>query len=185
MAVIDATVGGASSNSYATIAEADAYFVGRYVSGEGWAGYTEAQKTARLIHAARIIDRLKYIGVPTDNTTQIMQWPRKADSPTSFDMWAQSNRLKVKNMWIETDEIPDEIKWAQIEIALVVFDSSGIVAGSGNRTSDGAVISSETLGRWTIKYGNSEGSMFDLVSNEALNFLVQYLDDSLTLFRES
>jgi len=176
--VLDVTVGGASANSYGSLVEANEYFLDR---GSNWDDLTDAEKNIRLVHAARILDRLKYVGQPTD-TTQYLQWPRKSDIVDAVDMWARTGRLRVLDQWIERNEIPDRIKWAQFEVAVQVFTSKGLVGGAENVMPGGAKIASESLGRWAIKYDTA--SVLDFVSNEALNFLVPYLDETLHLFRE-
>lgn len=69
---LDATVGGASANSVATVAEADAYFLNRLHSGL----WSTASKEAALITGTRLIqDGCRFIG---DKATdeQALDWPR-------------------------------------------------------------------------------------------------------------
>ena len=117
-AVIDATVGGTSSNSYVTLAEAEAYFVDRFIVGEGkgWDAFSDDQKTARLIFATKIIDILIFVGEKSDQQ-QALQWPRQDPDFTLSD-WAAAGLLLIKNIRIERDEIPQQIKDAQCELAL-------------------------------------------------------------------
>ena len=56
---LDATVGGANSNSYAVVATADAYFANRFVS-TAWDALTTTQKEKALVTATRQIETLKY-----------------------------------------------------------------------------------------------------------------------------
>jgi hypothetical protein len=55
MPTLDATKGGASANSYATVAEADAYLDGIWDAGE-WTEVDQADKERLLITATKIID---------------------------------------------------------------------------------------------------------------------------------
>ncbi len=55
---IDATVAGADSNSYVTMAEADAYFAGR-LHADAWDTATQADKEKALVSACRDIGALR------------------------------------------------------------------------------------------------------------------------------
>lgn len=181
---IDNTVGGENSNSYVTVAESNVYFLDRYsqeVSPEvatGWFLFSEGQKTARLLYACRILERLKYLGVRVDDI-QNLSWPRKIVSGEYRCGW----HLKILGKEIEDDEIPSEIKNAQNEIALTVFDSDGNLTRPGNITQDGAVIVQETLRNWAARY-SEDGPRIASISNEVYAFLCPFLDDSISLRRE-
>lgn len=78
-----ATVSGASSNSYVTLAEAESYFddvLGASDNGD-WettlagAARTDAQKSAALVTATRRIDEEMFLGYKV-STTQALKWPR-------------------------------------------------------------------------------------------------------------
>lgn len=72
---LDATVAGASANSYPTRAEADAYFADRLYSTD-WTGATNGNKDASLMMATRYVDAaFDWTGSPT-TTTQELAWPR-------------------------------------------------------------------------------------------------------------
>jgi len=173
------TPGAADSNTYATLVEADEYFNNR---GSAWDGYTDDEKEYRLLHAARVIDRLRFVGQPSDTVTQVMQWPRKGGAVDNYDLWGNFGRLRILGLWVEMDEVPDRIKWAQCEIALDIFTSTGKIGGRENVTPGGAEVESESIGRWSIKYNT--GTTINFVSMEALNWLMPYLDDGMELNRE-
>lgn len=75
------TVGGSTSNSYATVAEADTYFSLRYVTAS-WDALTTAQKEKALATATRQIDELNFresragTEVEGDISYQRLQFPR-------------------------------------------------------------------------------------------------------------
>lgn len=71
--VIDATIAGASANSYGTVAEATTYFEG-HLDGATWTGATEPNRAIALVHAARQIDALRFRG-EKNATTQAMMFP--------------------------------------------------------------------------------------------------------------
>jgi hypothetical protein len=109
--IIDATVGGASANSYATLAEATAYFATRLYVDDWIDAASDTIREQALIMAAREIDRDDYIGYRVSDT-QALKWPRSAaQKPDSFSYY-------------DTDEIPQLIKTAQFEWALEFVGSN-------------------------------------------------------------
>jgi len=108
---LDATPAGAASNSYATVAESDAYHDARLHSDD-WTSASTATKTVALIMATRTMDALfEWAAWPT-TTTQVLQWPRNA-------VPRRGGLTYVGNM-----EIPPELKNATAELArlLIVED---------------------------------------------------------------
>lgn len=73
---IDATAGGASSNSFATVAEANAYHNAR-LHNETWFDANTDTKERSLKWATRILDDMKWKGSKTAST-QALEWPRAA-----------------------------------------------------------------------------------------------------------
>ena len=103
MATLDATVGGASSNSYVTVIEADDYFDSR-LNSSVWSSSTS--KDAALITAAYDLDStFNWVGEPASET-QSMEWPR----------------LYVAG--VESTEIPFDVKRAQMELALAYLSGT-------------------------------------------------------------
>lgn len=126
------TIGGTDSDSYATLAEADAYAVS---FGNGtWAGYSDTQKEVALRKAARWVDGHNFTGYKAAST-QALQWPRIG---ATNDCYA-----------ISSIEIPKEIKDAQCEAAF-----REAVASMQADTKDGFVIE-ETVGVITKKYSDN------------------------------
>lgn len=73
--VLDATVGGASANSYADEADGDAYHEGRLFATD-WTGASTADKEAALVWATRLLDmHLDWQGGKY-TLTQALRWPR-------------------------------------------------------------------------------------------------------------
>lgn len=102
---IDATAGGASSNSFATLAEAEAYMVGR-LNGSLWDAATDDNKNRALVEATRELNALAWEGDRVD-TTQALAWPRQ---------WAV-NPDDPSLDYYDLTEIPDRVKWATEELA--------------------------------------------------------------------
>lgn len=109
---LDATVGSSTTNSYVTLAEAEAYFENRaYASA--WESYEDQEQV--LVTASMMLDW--YVGFKgyRSSTTQSMQWPR-------------TSAIRVDGTTIDSDVIPAEVKTAVYELALSSLD--------GDRTTD-------------------------------------------------
>lgn len=116
---IDATVGGSAANSYCTLAEADTYHEER-LHVTDWSGATDANKNSALVWATRILDyQLEWDGWPA-STTQARCWPR-------------SGLLDKNGNAIANTVIPDEIKWAEAELARWLIKSDR----TADQSSDG------------------------------------------------
>ena len=72
--ILIATAGGATANSYATLAEADQYHSERIYS-EKWTSATTLVKEQALIEATEILDALVWRG-NIASETQALSWPR-------------------------------------------------------------------------------------------------------------
>jgi hypothetical protein len=102
---IDATVGGASANSYCTLAEAKQYVEDRYVgSSTAWSGASDNDLNQALLFSTRIIEStIIFTGfVKTD--TQALLWPR-------YGM------TKRNEYALADDIIPQELKDCESEFA--------------------------------------------------------------------
>lgn len=91
--------------SYSTVAEANTYFQTRLYS-QAWDEATTANKTIALAEATERIDRLRFAGWPVDDD-QANEFPRYFDWSEGAD---------------GTEEVPDDIKKAEAEIAMALLD---------------------------------------------------------------
>lgn len=87
---IDATLSGASANSYASLAEATAYFELR-PGGQKFLDLSEDQKRRYLLFAAKLIDRETFWGAKALGT-QALEFPRAGQTAVP---------LKVKEAQLE------------------------------------------------------------------------------------
>ena len=110
---IVATAGSESANSYATVAEADAYLEPRLNSSAWDDAAAETQKAA-LVEATREMDLLPWRGTRVD-LTQALAWPREdvpiPDLPDDVAVGSASSEYS-------TTAIPDRIRDMTIELAL-------------------------------------------------------------------
>jgi hypothetical protein len=103
-----ATVGGSTSNTYATLAEATTYFEGR-LNVTDWTGATTDEKNRALVMAARRLDQEVWVSEKAAST-QALKWPR-------WDAEDEDGNS------VGSDVIPQAIKDAQCELALAMLDS--------------------------------------------------------------
>lgn len=113
---IDTTISGANANSYLTLAEAEAYFDDR-LNISAWQDTDADNRTRALLHAAQRLERENWLG-DRATTTQRLAWPRIGVA-------------KVDAEEYESDEIPQQIKDAQCELALHLL-ANGAAPGAGN-----------------------------------------------------
>jgi len=118
MPTLDATVGGASANSYATVAEADSYFDERLNSSD-WDNASADNKKRALIMATRRLDQEPFEGVKTDldPEDQALEWPRSGASGPNGHVF-------------DNDELPTRLKHATFELGLVILGGD-FLADSG------------------------------------------------------
>lgn len=100
------TVGGASSNSYVSVAEAVAHFEGRLRS-DAWDNATDTDQMKALVSATGRLDQEEFQGCKTDSD-QALKWPRYgAEDPDGVAY--------------DSDAIPREIKTAVYKLALALL----------------------------------------------------------------
>ena len=143
-AVVDATLSGANSNSYVTLAEAEAYFL-TVPHAEHWTGSNDA-KNRVLISATRYLDVFTYYGERC-TTTQALKWPRK--------------KFKVDGVEINCTFIPSQIKSATFELAhALLYDGESFIGTTGKD----AVYDEVELGELKVKY-NTKTQTPGLINN--------------------
>lgn len=124
----DATAGAATANSYASVAEADAYLAVRGDTAT-WTALTTGQKEAKLQWAALYLDTLNFRGTRS-TSTQALQWPRVG---------------VVDRDGFEVDGIPQALKNAQAEMAFQLI--------ANDWTQGLGPVSNETLSVGSISLG--------------------------------
>lgn len=123
--------GSGSANAYCDVAFADQYHLDRPASGTTWATATSDQKTAAILWATLLMDRLWYwTGYPVD-AVQALQWPRGA--------------MLKPNGWeyVSLTAIPIELQKATAEFARQLL--------AADRTADSDI---ETQGIASVKAGS-------------------------------
>jgi hypothetical protein len=130
---IDATAGGASANSYITLTEANT-FVEAMISSTDvskWTTGTDDTRNRALAAAAQRLDRERFLGAKATDT-QSMQWPRTGvrKPDTYVNTYATGFPFRISEDYFTDTEIPDQIKRAQIELAVYLKNNvDGISLG--------------------------------------------------------
>lgn len=142
------TVAGASSDSYATEAEADDFLVIK--QSATWTNASTALKEAALKTAAALMDELPY-RYPKSSTTQALRFP-------TSDNYESGSYV-----------INDRIKRAQSYLALQLLESGGSLSGGS-----GDVDSVAVTGSFSVKFATESVGLFDL-PQEVESLLGRYL----------
>lgn len=107
---LDTTIGGASSDSYGTLAEYEAYVVANIDANFNGHGHDSTHEL-HLRRAAQYLDRkYSFVGMQ-QYQTQARSWPRLTNQ--LVDGWP-----------IDPDTVPDNIKYAQFELAYLFEENS-------------------------------------------------------------
>jgi hypothetical protein len=135
-AVIDATLSGASANSYVTLAAANAYFE-TVPDSSTWTDKTDDQKNRALISATRWIDGLSFYG-DRCTTTQALKWPR--------------DEYTVDGIDLACTLIPEPIKTATYELARALANDTDAITGTTGTT---GIYDEVELGELKVKYNKT------------------------------
>lgn len=136
---IVATAGGASANSFVTVAEADAYLEARRNASDWNDENDDDEKMSALIEATRELSAIRWQGNRV-TSTQALSWPR--DSATNPDGTCSGE-------YYDTDVIPQRIKDATYELALEFLKAgTSDLAAAGD--TDGITL--KTVGPLTTEY---------------------------------
>lgn len=115
---LDATVGGLSANSYATIAIADSYAAERIGDlATAFIALVDSVKEQLLISATRRLDQEFFAGYKANNS-QALKFPRGG-------IYNEDGRS------YEFDEIPNPIQFATIELAMVLTGQPELLEDTG------------------------------------------------------
>jgi len=139
-ATITATLSSATANSYVTLAEANTYFE-TVPDSSTWTNKTDDQKNRALIAATRWIDSFVFYGDRCD-TGQALKFPR--------------NNYQVDDVELACTAVPNDIKYAQYELARALANDTGAITGTTGKDGN---FSEVKLGDIEVKYNtDSQGT---------------------------
>ena len=116
--VLDATLGGASANSYVTVAEADAYFATSF-GRTPWGSASAANKEIVLIESTRLLDLLVSWKGYVKSDTQALRWPRT---------YVPNINGRYLESYISDSIVPKDVKNAVFELAYSLLSNGGFQA---------------------------------------------------------
>ena len=131
---IDATVGGASANSYLTLSAAQDLIDGMVENDDvtAWASATTDQKNRALYSATQRLDRERFLGARATDT-QALQWPRTGvrKPDTYINTYAVGFPFRITTDYFTDTEIPNQIKQAQVVLAVYLHNNKDGMGLSG------------------------------------------------------
>lgn len=159
---IDATVGGANTNSYVTLAEATAYFADREPSA-AWDDADPADQEDALLSAARRLEQESFRGTPVNPLTG-------TSSGTTQALWFPAHSVTNRAGWTYLQTvIPEGIKRAQMETAYGILDGKVKLADSGLEQFDRAKVGSIEV---EVRHTRKAGALPEHVRRELRPFTV-------------
>ena len=144
-ATITATLSSATANSYVTLAEANTYFE-TVPDSTTWDDKTVDQKNRALIAATRWIDTFVFYGDRCDNG-QALKFPR--------------NNYKVDDVELACTAIPNDIMYAQYELARALANDTSAITGTTGKDGNFEEVA---LGDLRVKY-NTESQGTGSINN--------------------
>jgi hypothetical protein len=168
--MLDATLGGETSNSYVDLATAVA-IARMFPSGDDWVAKTDEEKELSLITATRWLETLNYVGDRCSGT-QRLKWPRSGAKAVCDGVQA------------DCTFIPPIIKEAEVILAIAYVDSPSSFPGAGGGSSapSGTFTKRQKLGELEIEYAqfnNNVGSSCDDCDNPQIIQSFPWIDDLL------
>ena len=131
---IDATVGGASANSYLTLTEANTIVEGLILDDDvtAWDSSSNDNKARALYTAAVRVDRERFLGARVTNT-QALQWPRTGvrKPDTYINTYATGFPFRISTDYFTDTEIPEQVKKAQVILAVYLNNNRDGLGLSG------------------------------------------------------
>ncbi len=122
----------ADANSYASVADGDAYFEG-HLYATAWAGATSTTKAAALVMATRLVDtQFQFNGYRTSET-QALQWPRERCPDPDRNLVTSTPLSPVLTNFVPSDLVPQGVAFAVCEMAreLLIADRTAAPPGEG------------------------------------------------------
>ncbi|MCP3684774.1 MAG: hypothetical protein GY861_19065 [bacterium] len=113
---LDATIGGANSNTYILLADAEIVMEGVFYK-DNWVAATEPNKNIALVQATRMLDELmNWFGTRSDSDSQALEFPRYGcPKRPGYDGYTN---------FFDDDEIPTWLENATVIMADAILGSN-------------------------------------------------------------
>ena len=126
--------GRTDANSYATAAEADAYFEG-HLYASAWTAATATTKASALVMATRLVDSQYQFNGFRAHDTQALQWPRERwpDPDPDRNLVTASTLSPMLTNFVPSTAVPQGVAAAVCEMAreLLIVDRTASPPGEG------------------------------------------------------
>ena len=124
--------GRTDANSYADVADGDAYFEG-HLYASAWTAAAADRKAAALVMATRLIDSQFQFNGFRAHSEQALQWPREKCPDPDASLVSLSVLGWVGDNFVEPDLVPSAVGQAACEMAreLLIADRTAAPAGEG------------------------------------------------------
>jgi hypothetical protein len=153
--------GRTDANSYATTAEADAYFEA-HLYASAWTAATATTKAAALVMATRLVDSQYQFHGYRAHDTQALQWPRERCPDPDRNLVTSTTMSPVLTNFVPSTQVPQPVSFAVCEMAreLLIADRTAAPAGEGIESTATSThtktSSSDTSSSSTTKYSKSD-----------------------------
>jgi hypothetical protein len=132
------------ANSYANVADCDAYHDG-HLYATAWTGATTANKEKALVLATRFIDASYQFNGWKTKSTQALQWPREGAIDPDRKTLKLSALSNVFGPFFESDKIPKALVDATCEMAREVLALDRTEAPDGESLTQVGIVGSVNL----------------------------------------
>jgi hypothetical protein len=124
--------GKTDANSYADVADGDAYHDG-HLYASAWTGATPDRKAAALVMATRLIDSQFQFNGSRTSASQALQWPRAECRDPDMGLVTLSVLLPMLSDFVPYGSVPKAVVRATCEMAreLLVVDRTAAPPGEG------------------------------------------------------
>ena len=124
--------GKVDANSYAAVADGDAYFEG-HLYATAWTAATSGTKAAALVMATRLVDTQVQFNGYKAHETQALQWPRERCPDPDRNAVSSSLQSPLLSSFVPNDEVPAGVASAVCEMAreLLIQDRTAAPPGEG------------------------------------------------------
>jgi hypothetical protein len=169
--------GRTDANSYATTAEADAYFEA-HLYASAWTAATATTKAAALVMATRLVDSQYQFHGYRAHDTQALQWPRERCPDPDRNLVTSTTMSPVLTNFVPSTQVPQPVALAVCEMAreLLIVDRTAAPPGEGIESTATSThtktSSSDTSSSSTTKYSKSDARQ--IISRVAQAMLCKY-----------
>ena len=167
----------AGANSYADVADADAYFEG-HLYASAWAAADTATKAAALVMATRLVDSQFQFNGFRAHDTQALQWPRERCPDPDRNLVTSTTLSPVLTNFVPSTQVPSGVAAAVCEMGreLLIADRTAAPPGEGISATQTSTSTRDAAGstssQTSVSYSKEDTR--GVISRVALAMLLKY-----------